>query len=154
MKKLEGGCQCGHVRYSVNVANYDAYYCHCRMCQKAFGNIFASLILVKKSEVTWLKEQPSFFQSSKLAQRGFCSKCGTPLTFEYLDGQSMDLSVGSLDQPGLMKPTCHNGVESRVESFAWHDTLPQTRTEDNKKYVSKWQAAYGPGSMPGPVLRI
>lgn len=152
--ELQGGCQCGSVRYKVTVTTNDAYYCHCRMCQLAFGNIFATLVLVKKADVTWLKQRPAFFQSSKLAQRGFCAACGTPMTFEYFDGQTMDLSVGSLDQPGLMQPTSHNGVESRIPSFAWQDALPQSRTEDNQKYVAKWHAAYGPQSNPGPVKGI
>ena len=150
--EMTGGCQCGHVRYSAVVASTDAYYCHCRMCQRAFGNIFATLLLVKQSEVTWLAEVPTYFQSSKLARRGFCARCGTPLTFEYLDNKrSMDLSVGSLDHPELLKPTCHNGVESRVPSFVWADDLPKSRTEDNQSYVEKWQAAYGVDTKPGPV---
>ena len=148
---MTGGCQCGAVRYEVRSESREAYYCHCRMCQRAFGNIFAALYLVKIAQVTWLKATPNYFASSKLAKRGFCGKCGTPLTFEYNVGQSMDVSVGSLDEPGLLKPTAHNGVESRIVSFAWHDNLPQSRTEDNAGYVEKWRVAYGPDTKPGPV---
>ena len=151
---MTGGCQCGAIRYSVNLAKPEAYYCHCRMCQRAFGNIFAALVLVKKSDVTWTRGRPALFASSKLALRGFCQSCGTPLTFEYVDGQSMDLSVGSLDQPGLLHPTCHNGAESRIASFAWHDDLPHRQTEDNVSYVAKWRAAYGGASNPGPVTGL
>lgn len=149
--KLNGGCQCGQIRYESEVSGNTAYYCHCRMCQRAFGNIFATLLLVKKNDVTWLKGHPAYFQSSKLAQRGFCRDCGTPLTFEYHDGRSMDLSVGSLDQPGLLNPICHYGVESRIAAFACQDSLPESRTEDNQEYVARWQEAYGAGSMPGPL---
>ena len=44
MKTLSGGCQCGRVRYSARLESDDAYLCHCRMCQKATGSIFAGLV--------------------------------------------------------------------------------------------------------------
>jgi hypothetical protein len=153
-KEVTGGCQCGSVRYRIENAKNEASYCHCRMCQRAFGNIFATLLMIKKTDVTWLKNVPDYFESSKLARRGFCSKCGTPLTFEYLDRQSLDISVGSLDRPDLMKPVSHNGVESRIPSFAWPDDLPQNRTEGDERYVAQWREVYGKDSMPGPVTGI
>ena len=39
-----GGCQCGAVRFRVEGALGDASVCHCRMCQKAFGNFYAALV--------------------------------------------------------------------------------------------------------------
>jgi hypothetical protein len=29
---MTGGCLCGRVRYSVEIASDEAYWCHCRMC--------------------------------------------------------------------------------------------------------------------------
>ena len=39
---LSGGCQCGRVRYEASVDSFDAYWCHCRMCQRAVGNVAAA----------------------------------------------------------------------------------------------------------------
>ena len=39
---MTGGCQCGAVRYALMSEPTHASICHCRMCQKAFGNYFAS----------------------------------------------------------------------------------------------------------------
>ena len=36
----QGGCQCGAVRYEYTVRPDNAGICHCRMCQKQFGNFF------------------------------------------------------------------------------------------------------------------
>ena len=69
-----------------------AYYCHFRMCQRAFGNIFAAVFNVPKEVVTWERGQPAYFYSSRIACRGFCRECGTPLTFEYLASPRLDLS--------------------------------------------------------------
>ncbi len=41
---MTGGCQYGRVRYEVEIANDDAYLCHCRMCQKATGGIAAAFV--------------------------------------------------------------------------------------------------------------
>jgi hypothetical protein len=105
---LTGGCLCGRVRYEATPDHRDGYYCHCRMCQLAFGNTRAHL---RKSEVRWLSA-PAYYASSKIARRGFCSHCGTPLAFEYLDSERMDLAAGSLDDPSLLKPTAHFAIES------------------------------------------
>ena len=69
-----------------------AYYCHFRMYQRAFGNIFAAVFNVPKEVVTWERGQPAYFYSSRIARRGFCRECGTPLTFEYLASPRLDLS--------------------------------------------------------------
>jgi len=148
---IAGGCQCGSVRYEVEVVNYDAYYCHCRMCQLAFGNIFATFINFEKAKLKWLKSTPDHFASSKLALRGFCAKCGTPLSFEYADSDRMDIALGSIDDPTVFKPTSHYGTESRVENFAHEDLLPCKRFDENKEFIEKWQTAYGKDSMPGPL---
>src|SRR5690349_757578 len=114
---LAGGCLCGAVRYTVTTDSDEGYYCHCRMCQLAFGNTRAAFVNVLQRNVAWQGE-PSFHASSKLARRGFCGRCGTPLSFAYLDSERMDLSVGSLDDPAALRPVSHFAVESRVER--WH----------------------------------
>lgn len=41
---ITGGCQCGAVRYAIDGPLNNPHICHCRMCQKAFGNYFAALV--------------------------------------------------------------------------------------------------------------
>jgi hypothetical protein len=144
---LEGGCLCGRVRYRATPDHRDGYYCHCRMCQLAFGNTRAAYFNLRKSEVQWLSA-PAYYASSKIARRGFCSHCGTPLSFEFLDNDRMDLSVGSLDDPSAMKPTEHFAVESRID--AWHapDGLPESRLDTNERIAQRWREAYGEGVEP------
>jgi len=88
---MSGGCLCGAVRYEARLDSAEGYYCHCRMCQLAFGNTRAAYINLRKSEVRWLTP-PQYFVSSKIARRGFCGHCGTPLSFEFNDSERMDLS--------------------------------------------------------------
>jgi hypothetical protein len=140
---IEGGCLCGAVRYRYSGANRLGYKCHCRMCQLAFGNIFATFLNAKKSEVQWLREIPCTYRSSAFATRGFCNRCGTPLTFAFDDSEFLDLSVGSLDAPGDIVPNGHFAIETRIA--AWHlpDGLEETRAADYEALAKRWKDNYG-----------
>ena len=141
-RDMQGGCQCGRVRYTVTITDDDAYLCHCRMCQRATGGVSIAFKNVKKANVRWTRE-PDRYQSSPIASRGFCSACGTPLTFEFPDSKNMDLTVGSFDDPDGFRPVHHYAVESWHE--AWLDTrdLPTYRTDENKSVVDRWMKTVG-----------
>lgn len=146
---LRGGCQCGEVRYVAYTESMYAYYCHCRMCQKGFGNLFGVFFKADRLALEWERGIPAHFGSSKIARRGFCRECGTPLTFEYFDSEEVHLSVGSLDEPDRLRPVARFGFESVVEPFFTNDDLPKSRTEDSDDFVARWKAAHGPDSTPG-----
>ena len=145
---LSGGCLCGRVRYEATPDHRDGYYCHCRMCQLAVGNTRAAFFNLRKAEVRWLSA-PAYFASSKIARRGFCQQCGTPLSFEYLDSERMDLTVGSLDDPSTVKPTTHFAIESRVAPWHADDGLPGERLDANERINNRWRSAYGDDAAPG-----
>ena len=119
------------------------------MCQLAFGNTRAAFLNLRKDQVQWLTAPPTMYASSRLARRGFCATCGSPLSFEYLDSERMDLSVGSLDDPGAVRPTSHFAVESRI--VAWHadDGLAEQRLDAYEPLMKRWRDAYGEGAVPG-----
>ena len=146
---LLGGCLCGAVRYEARPAKRDGYYCHCRMCQLAFGNTRAAFLNLKQGALRWVAGSPTLFASSKLAQRGFCNRCGTPLTFAYLGSKSMDLSVGSLDDPAAVTPVSHFAIEARIAAWHTDDGLPGERLDAQPSLVDRWKAAYGPDVVPG-----
>ena len=141
-EEMTGGCQCGQVRYRVKVEDNDAYLCHCRMCQRATGGVSIAFKGVKKADVSWERE-PDLYASSPIAERGFCRECGTPLTFWFPDAPTMDLTVGSFDDPARFVPRHHFASENIHE--AWLDTrgLPRYRTEDNPNVVKRWMDKVG-----------
>lgn len=137
---MEGGCACGRIRFEAKVDSDDAYLCHCRMCQRASGNVSLAMIGVEQAAVRWSPE-PDWYRSSPIAERPFCATCGTSLGFRYLDGTSkLDLTIASFDDPSRFRPTSHFGVESIHE--AWLDTshLPRTRTDEYDKLVERWKS--------------
>ena len=124
-----GGCQCGAVRYALYVAPENAHVCHCRMCQRATGGLFAALAGAKRGDFAWTKGTPAFFESSNLAARGFCAACGTPLSFAYdRPDARLYVTIGSLDDPEAAPVLKQYGVESRLSFVRFCEDLPTERT--------------------------
>ncbi len=146
-EQMTGGCACGKVRFTVAIADDEAYLCHCRMCQRATGSVSIAFKGVKAGDVAWDGE-PDWYDSSPIAVRPFCARCGTALGFKFKQGsENMDLTVASFDDPSRFKPAHHFGAESIHR--AWLDTtgLPEQRTDTYQKLVDKWVDATG--KFPG-----
>lgn len=131
-KTLVGGCQCGAVRYRAEGQPRKIHYCHCRMCQRAVGNVFAAFVPIRKDQLRW-EGTLSLFRSSSIAERGFCSQCGTPLSFAYDKSGWICLTLGSLDEPTAVRPEFHYGVESQLPWLHFTDDLPRERTNEAER---------------------
>ena len=137
---MGGGCQCGRIRFVARFDNFDAYFCHCRMCQRATGGVAAAFVNLPKDQRDWLTE-PDWFASSPIARRPFCRACGTPLGFEYPDADRCDLTVGSFDDPTPFVPTSHFGAEAMHRAWINTQGLPEHRCEDYPSLVDRWAKA-------------
>ena len=143
---MTGGCACGRIRFEAEIDSDEAYLCHCRMCQRAGGNLSLAMVNLPQQAVRWTSE-PDWYRSSPIAQRPFCSACGTSLGFRYdSDTDKMDLTVAAFDDPSRFKPTSHFGVESIHESWLQTAGLPRTRSDEYQRLVDRWTQATG--SMP------
>ena len=137
--RLTGGCLCNAIRYECTEPPCDVHYCHCRMCQRAFGNVFAVFGSLPTSALSFTCGSPQLYRSTSYAERGFCSACGTPLTFRYLRSEWIAISIGSLDRPDAVQPEMHWGIESQVPWLALHDDLPRKPIEGDPEYMAMRQ---------------
>jgi hypothetical protein len=112
--RLTGGCQCGAVRYALHKMPERPCICHCRMCQKSSGNIFATFAGVEAEFFELTRGELSFFQTSEKGERCFCNKCGTPLAWRDRDNPWISVTIGSLDNPEAVRPIRFYGEEGRV----------------------------------------
>jgi hypothetical protein len=127
-----GGCQCGAVRYAFYAPLENSHTWHCRMCQRATGGVFAALAGGSPDNFAWTRGTPAFFASSNLAQRAFCEKCGTPLTFKYDPPSArMYVTIGSLDEPEKATLVKQFGIESRLPWVKFCPDLPEERTGES-----------------------
>ena len=124
-----GGCQCGAVRFRIEGALGEPSICHCRMCQKAFGNFYAPLVSLREAQLSWTRGGPKHFSSSNHVRRGFCGECGTPLTYEAPDG--IALAIGAFDQPETLAPVIQWGVEGKLPYVDTLHRLPAHHTMED-----------------------
>jgi hypothetical protein len=130
LQPITGGCQCGAVRYAMHVQKVEKpHVCHCRMCQRATGGVFAALAGCAKNNLEWTKGKPAFFRSSNLATRGYCRDCGTPLTFSYdLPEARIYVTIGSMDDPELAAIEIQYGIESKLSWVRFCEDAPGEET--------------------------
>jgi hypothetical protein len=141
MKRLSGGCQCGRVRYTADVEPGEAYACHCGMCRKATGGAWGAYVNVVMNSVKW-QGKPDWHQSSAIAHRAFCSHCGTPIGFAYLEDMAhVDLTIGSFDEPEHFQPVRNLAVEGMLPAWTDVSCLPGQRSDENPEIVRRWREA-------------
>lgn len=123
---LEGGCQCGAVRYRVTGDPMFAAYCHCSKCRRAHAAPAVAWMMYPEGQVGFLKGQLATFASSEEGRRHFCPACGTQISFtaSFLPGL-IDIAVGSLDDPAAMPPMLHIWDSARMPWAKFDDGLPR-----------------------------
>ena len=122
----EGGCLCGSVRYKATSAPSWVTHCHCQMCRRHTGAVFATDAGFSVDEFTWLKGDPTYYRSTEACERGFCSRCGSTLCARYLeDMETIVVAVGTLDDAGGVQPEHHMMTESQLPWLKIDDGLPR-----------------------------
>ena len=127
---VTGGCQCGAVRYESTEPPVTGGYCHCRMCQKAYGGLFSAWVEFRPAGFRFTKGEPKLYRSSEWLQRGVCSTCGSPLVVIYDEDPNPVVFTGSLDHPDDW-PLTQEGWSGHAfvnEKVSWHvisDDMPQ-----------------------------
>jgi len=123
---LHGGCLCEAVRYRAEGSPLDAGYCHCRSCQRVSGAPVLVWLTVPLEGFRYEGREPAVYRSSPRSQREFCPRCGSQLAFrEGAKALSVDLNVGTLDDPGAVRPDRHIWTDNRVPWFETADDLPR-----------------------------
>lgn len=122
----EGGCLCGAVRYRTHGEPLLVEYCHCGMCRRAGGAPVVVWADFPTERFAWTRGAPSEYRSSAEALRGFCARCGSPLTFRWTSGTSrITVTVGSLDDPGALAPQHHIFTAYALPWLHIEDDLPR-----------------------------
>ena len=123
---LTGRCLCGAIRYQCGPLLYPPTLCHCESCRRASGAHAVGWVTVASGNLVFAAGSPREFASTPGVQRSFCNRCGTPLTYRSAKRPGeVDVTIGSLDEPGLAVPVDHIWMQ---DAPAWDrplDGLPQ-----------------------------
>ncbi|WP_404480399.1 GFA family protein [Novosphingobium sp. BL-52-GroH] len=114
--KLEGGCHCGAVRYTVEGQPQHVALCHCGDCRKSSGAPTVAWAAFNSPDFTLTAGSPSVYNSSGTAMRHFCPTCGSGLYYvneANLPGL-VDIQVATLDDPDALPPQAQIQVAERI----------------------------------------
>ena len=109
-------CLCGKVQLSLDAAPTELIHCHCRMCQKAHGALFATFARFPREalRVTAGEEAMAVHRSSGEARRTFCRECGAALQFLRDEAPTFGLAVSALDSSLEQLPVREYWADSKA----------------------------------------
>ncbi len=116
---MEGGCDCGKVRYRLSDMPIVVHCCHCRWCQRETGSAFALNALIEMDRVEMLGEAPQRSEVPSASGRGQaimrCPACKVAVWSHYstLKEKAAFIRVGTLDDPDACPPDCHIFTSSK-----------------------------------------
>ncbi len=123
---IEGGCLCGAVRYRATEPALRCVLCHCADCRRHSGAPCLGFVHFSLDAFTWIGREPTRYRSSRFAERGFCPVCGSTLSMhEEVLGDRVQVALGSLDDPGVVRPQDHVWTASAIPWFRVDDDLPR-----------------------------
>ena len=124
---IQGGCHCGAVRYELRGEPKHTALCHCRDCRVSAGAPLVAWTAFADEDFTLLTGDLTTFNSSGMALRSFCPKCGTGIAYrnaEYLPG-IVDVQTATLDDPAALPPQAHIQTAERIGWMAEAHSLPE-----------------------------
>ncbi len=117
---LEGGCDCGAVRYRLLDAPMFVHCCHCRWCQRESGAAFTLNALLETACVQLLHGAPECIDTPSASGKGQkilrCPTCKVALWSHYAGGgEAMAfVRIGTLDEPARCPPGAHIYASSKL----------------------------------------
>jgi hypothetical protein len=123
--KMQGGCFCGSVRFTVTDKPRAVCICHCTSCRRASGGgmvpwaTFAlAAFQVESGSLTLCETSPGVI-------RGHCARCGTSISYRHATRpDEVDLTLSSLEPHDLV-PTCHIWTDDKPAWSIIGDDLPR-----------------------------
>ncbi len=116
---VEGGCDCGAVRYRMETAPLFVHCCHCRWCQRESGASFALNAMIEADRVTDLGIPPELVRTPSASGQGQdiarCPHCRIAVWSHYAGAGPVVkfVRVGTLDDPDALPPDIHIFTQSK-----------------------------------------
>ena len=121
----KGSCLCGTVKFTVTGKASSMTHCHCSMCRKIHGSLFATYFEAEGIEITAGEESIDSYESSPGFTRTFCNQCGSTLPEQSNHAGGVFVPAGLMDDDPGVRPEGHIFIESKAECYTINDSLPQ-----------------------------
>lgn len=143
--RLEGGCDCGQVRYALRGPPLIVHCCHCRWCQRESGSAFAINAMIETDRLQLLGYGPEYVETPTASGEGQlvarCPDCRIALWSHYPGAgpRVAFVRVGTLDDPDRLPPDIHIFTASKQPWVVLPDGTPAVPGYYDREQV--WPAA-------------
>ena len=125
--RVQGKCLCGAVHWSYDAPFSTMLHCHCTVCRKHHGTLFATTVIGPLESFHWRggTEKIGTWESSVQERRAFCTICGSKVARVDHDSRRVFMPAGALEGELGIRPQLRLFVASKP---AWHmltDSLPR-----------------------------
>ncbi len=107
---IEGGCQCGAVRYRVTGNPLVFYLCHCTECQRHTSSAFGESLRFRADDIEVIGEVATTWRMAESGRKRyghFCPSCGVRLVHGSEGGEEVNINAGTLDDTTWLYPAGH-----------------------------------------------
>jgi hypothetical protein len=152
-----GSCLCGAVQYETGPLE-TMVHCHCSMCRKHHGAMFATFLTGTADSFRWLagEEHIEAYPSSDGGVRPFCRNCGSTVPSVLPKMGVAFVPAGGLEGDPGARPRYHMFAASRASWYPITDALPQHATFPPEfrdgKTVDRPRPQPKPGVVQGSCL--
>ncbi|MCC1494777.1 GFA family protein [Cognatishimia sp. F0-27] len=136
MSRIEGQCLCGAVSVAVNDPPGWVGLCHCDMCKRWSGAVFAAFPASDFALSGPVMEHPS----SPVSYRAFCGRCGSHLYMRDDDRAERDF------MPGLFAATGDWPLKSEIytdRALCWARLPGDHKRATEAEYEAKYPSPMG-----------
>lgn len=128
VERVEGGCLCGAVRFSVTLPTLFCGHCHCGMCRRNHGAAYVTWFAVLRPQLSVDAglDQLTRFESSSHGSRSFCRRCGSSLfCVSTRHPDVVDVPLTNMDAAIDRIPESHFYFDDRASWTVVGDDLPR-----------------------------
>ncbi|MFQ6677204.1 MAG: GFA family protein [Fidelibacterota bacterium] len=133
--KLTGGCYCGKIRYEISSEPIVVVHCHCNNCKRSVGGPFVTWAALNQKDIIYLQHNPTVYLTDNKVERGFCNQCGSSISYHRIGEDTIDITVGTFDDPNAVVPSKHIWDKRRIHWVNLDDGLP---------HFSEWSVGNDP----------
>jgi len=144
---IEGGCQCGALRYQIVTPPLMIYACHCANCQRIAGSAFGLAATITEDSLEFTSGTPQ--KVEWLSDAGnerygtFCGDCGCRIAHGQTPTNGiLSLRAGTFDDPSWVAPSGHIWTRSAQPWFEFKDDdiLCEEQPTDYVPFIEKFKA--------------
>jgi hypothetical protein len=113
---IQGGCNCGEIRYLVTRPFLTAYICHCHLCQKRTGSAFSMSVVIPAEGLRITAGKPIRTQRQIASGASniswACASCYSRIYTQREGRPTLNLRAGMLDDTSRIRPVAQFWTDS------------------------------------------